>query len=306
VADTRELVSRLIGENIELCTVLDPDLGNVLMDPTQFQQVLLNLVLNARDAMPGGGRILVRTANCDFHPTGPALPAGPVPGVMLEVIDHGCGMTAETRAHLFEPFFTTKTAGRGNGLGLATLHDIVQAAGGCIEVESQLGVGTTFRVFLPRVPDPAKPDIPDFHYAPHSAHETILVVEDNGTVRQAVRGILRECGYFVLEASTGTEALALASLHDGPIDLLLADLGLPGLSGQTMARRLRATRPDLKCLYMSAYESRPGSRKIDVEPVVLFQKPFTGAVLLQKVREILEARPPASTKNKGDTTDDIR
>jgi CheY-like chemotaxis protein len=210
---------------------------------------------------------------------------------MLAVVDHGCGMTAETRSHLFEPFFTTKTAGRGNGLGLATLHAIVQAAGGSVEVESEVGVGTTFRVILPRVPDPAKVELPDFHYSPQAANETILVVEDNGTVRQAVRGILQECGYFVLEASTGAEALALADLQDGPIDLLLADLSLPGLSGQTVARRLRATRPDLKCLYMSGYESRPGSRKIDVEPVVLFQKPFTGAVLLQKVREILEASP---------------
>lgn len=303
IADTRDLFSRLIGENIELSTELDPALGNVRMDPTQFQQILLNLVLNARDAMPGGGRILIRTSNCRFELPGVAVPAGPLPGVMLTVTDHGCGMNAETRSHLFEPFFTTKAAGRGTGLGLATMHDIVQAADGRIEVESELGAGTTFRVILPRVPETPKADIPEFRYSPQAASETILVVEDNGTVRQAVCGVLRECGYLVLEASTGAEALALADRHDGPIDLLLADLGLPGLSGRAVARRLLATHPGVKRLYMSGYESEMASRSSETEPVVLFQKPFTGSILLQKVREILEAHSPAPSKNTGDRHD---
>ena len=300
VLDTRNLLSRLIGENIELRTRLEPALGNVRMDPTQFQQILLNLVINARDAMPAGGCILVGTANSELDLPGNPVPADPVPAVVLTVIDHGCGMSAETRSHLFEPFFTTKSAGRGNGLGLATIHDIVQGAGGRIEVESELGIGTTFRVSLPRIEDSSKPSVPIFHYSPQSGHQTILVVEDNGTVRQAVWSILRECGYSVLEASTGPEALAVARAHDGPIDLLLVDLGLPGFSGRTVARRLRSKRPDLKCLYMSGYEPEAGSRNLYAEPVVVFQKPFTGAVLLQKVREILEAPLPALPKNVGD------
>jgi two-component system, cell cycle sensor histidine kinase and response regulator CckA len=302
IADTRDLLSRLIGDNLVLCTELDPTLGNVRMDPTQFQQILLNLVLNARDAMPNGGQILVRTSNCDFELPGVAVPPGPVLGVMLTVTDHGCGMSDETRSHLFEPFFTTKAAGRGTGLGLATLHDIVQAAGGRIEVESKLEVGTTFRVILPRVPETTKPTLPEFRYSPQVATETVLVVEDSGTVRQAVCGVLRECGYSVMEAGTGAEALALAGRQNVSIDLLLADLGLPGLSGRAVARRLQTTHPDLLCLYMSGYERETAESGSAGEPVVLFQKPFTGAVLLQKVREILDARRAAPTKNEGDQT----
>jgi hypothetical protein len=299
IAETRDLLSRLIGENIELQMALDPSLGNVRIDPTQFQQILLNLALNARDAMPNGGSILVRTANCEFHLPG-AAPAGPVPGVMLTVVDHGCGMSAETRSHLFEPFFTTKSAGRGNGLGLATLHDIVQAAGGIIEVDSELGCGTTFRVILPRVPESAVPQLSEFHYSPRPVRETLLVLEDNGSVRQAVCRVLRECGYSLIEASTGSEALALAAAHDGPIDLLLADLVLPGISGRTVARRMRAARPGLLCLYMSGYEPHSGDRPSDDDSVVRFQKLFTGSLLLQKIRETLEARPPAQNNHEGE------
>ena len=303
IVDTREMLSRLIGENIELRTELDPALGKVRLDPSQFQQILLNLVLNARDAMPGGGQILVRTENCSFQVSG-TTPPGPVPGVKLTVVDHGCGMNAETRSHLFEPFFTTKSAGRGNGLGLATLHDIVQGAGGSVEVDSELGKGTTFRVVLPRVPETSKSDIPEFHHSPRAAHETILVLEDNVIVRQAVLRVLRDCGYTVLEAASGPEALALAQAYDGPIDLLLADLVLPGMSGRVVARRLRATRQDVSCLYMSGYEPQSRTRQSEAEPVVRFQKPFTGAVLLQKVREILEARSPAPTENTGEINHD--
>jgi two-component system cell cycle sensor histidine kinase/response regulator CckA len=299
IVDTRDLLSRLLGENIELDTELDASLGEVRIDPTQFQQILLNLVLNARDAMPGGGQILVRTVNCNFELPA-SIPGGPMPGVMLTVIDNGCGMSAETRSHLFEPFFTTKSAGRGNGLGLATVHDIVQNAGGVIEVDSEVGRGTTFHVTLPRVPEASKSEIPEFRYSPRAARETILVLEDNLTVRQAVRGILQECGYCVLEAGTGPEALALADAHEGSLDLLLADLVLPGISGRTVARRLRATRPNLKCLYMSGYEPQNHESRVDAEPVIFFKKPFTGAVLLQRVRDILEASAPAPTENESE------
>ena len=303
IADRREMLSRLIGENIDLQTESEPALGNVRLDPGQFQQILLNLVLNARDAMPGGGQILVRTENCEFQLAGTA-PAGPVPTVRLTVADQGCGMSAETRSHLFEPFFTTKSAGRGNGLGLATLHEIVQSAGGSIEVESEVDRGTTFRVALPRVPQMPQSDVPEFHYSPHATNETILVLEDNVTVRQAACGVLRDCGYAILEAGTGPEALAQADAHEGAIDLLLADLALPGMSGRFVARRLRATRPELLCLYMSAYDPQARLHPDEFESVVHFQKPFTGAVLLQKVREILEARTSAPLRNESEQNHD--
>ena len=293
VIDTRDMLSRLIGENIELCTELASDLGNVRMDPTQLQQILLNLVLNARDAMPGGGRIVIRTSNTYLRLPAGSVPGNDVPGVMLSVIDHGCGMSPDTRSHLFEPFFTTKSAGRGNGLGLATVHDIVQAAGGSIEVDSELDTGTTFRVVFPLIPDEPQPEIPEFRYSPQAVRETILVLEDNATVRQAVCRILVECGYDVLEASSSAEAQAVADRHKGAIDLLLADLGLPGLSGRAAARKLRATYPHLKCLYMSGFETERGTPNSVSEPVVFFKKPFTGAVLLQRVREIFEAHSPA-------------
>jgi signal transduction histidine kinase/CheY-like chemotaxis protein len=299
IAGTRELLSRLIGENIEFRTEPDPRLGNVRIDPAQFQQILLNLVLNARDAMPAGGQIVVRPANCEFHVSDSVVPATPIPGVMLTVVDDGCGMSAETRSHLFEPFFATKSAGRGNGLGLSTVHDIVQAAGGCLDVESELGRGTAVRVILPRVLDPVKPDASDFHYSPGVVHETILVLEDNLIVRQAVCGVLRECGYSVLEAGNGTEALALAETSETPIDLLLADLVLPGISGRTVAGRLQAKSPGLLCLYMSGYEPKSHALAAETDTVVRFQKPFTGAVLLQKVREMFESRSLASTTSKG-------
>jgi two-component system, cell cycle sensor histidine kinase and response regulator CckA len=305
IADTREMLGRLIGENIDLQTELEPALGDVRLDPGQFQQILLNLVLNARDAMPGGGQILVRTENCEFELAGTA-PVRPIPGVRLTVADQGCGMSAETRSHLFEPFFTTKSAGRGNGLGLATLHEIVQSAGGNIEVDSEVGRGTTFRVSLPRVPKLPQSAIPEFHYSPHATTETILVLEDNVTVRQAVCGVLRDCGYEILEAGTGPEALAQADAHDGVIDLLLADLALPGMSGRFVARRLRATHPKLLCLYMSGYDPQARLHPDEFESVVQFQKPFTGAVLLQRVREILDARTSALARNEGEKSHDNR
>jgi two-component system, cell cycle sensor histidine kinase and response regulator CckA len=303
IVEMREMLSRLIGENIDLQTELEPALGNVRLDPGQFQQILLNLVLNARDAMPGGGRILVRTENCEYQLAGTA-PVGPLPAVRLTLTDQGCGMSAETRSHLFEPFFTTKSAGRGNGLGLATLHEIVQSAGGAIQVESEVDRGTTFRITLPRVPQAPQSAIPEFHYSPHATNETILVLEDNVTVRQAACRVLRDCGYAVLEAGTGPEVLAQADAHDGAIDLLLADLALPGMSGRFVARRLRATRPELVCLYMSGYDPQARLHPDEFESVVHFQKPFTGAVLLQKVREILEARTSAPLRNESEQNHD--
>jgi len=236
ITETRDLLSRLIGENIELHTDLDPALGNTCIDPVQVQQVLLNLVLNARDAMPSGGRVRVKTSNCTFRMTGDALPARELSGVALSVADNGCGMSEETKAHLFEPFFTTKASGRGNGLGLTTVHEIVQNAGGVIEVETAPGAGTTFRVILPRIVESEKATFPAVHYSPQACAARILVLEDNLTVRQAVCRILSECGYQVIEAASGAEALQLARANHSQIDLVLADLSLPGMNGRTVAR----------------------------------------------------------------------
>jgi two-component system, cell cycle sensor histidine kinase and response regulator CckA len=285
VAKTRNLLSRLIGDGIQFEAILADDLGYVKMDPAQVQQILFNLVLNARDAMPEGGCITVKTADSILVPSGDAIPNAQLPAVLLSVSDTGSGMSAETRAHLFEPFFTTKKPGRGNGLGLATVYNIVRNNRGTIEVDSELGRGTTVRVLLPRAMETQMPCLEQGAYSPSKGGETVLLVEDNVTVRKAAHRILSECGYNVLEASSGADALALSEQHQGAIHLLLADVVMPGMSGREVARQLRARMPGLKTLYMSGYE--PPERGTD-EELVVFHKPFTGAVLLGKVREILD------------------
>ena len=285
VARTRNLLSRLIGDGIEFEAILSDDLGFVKMDPAQIQQILFNLVLNARDAMPEGGRILVRTANSSLDP-GDAVPDAALPAVLLSVSDTGSGMSAEVRAHLFEPFFTTKKPGCGNGLGLATVYNIVHNNQGTIEVESEPGHGTTVRVLLPCVSKTKVACLADAAYSPSRGGETVLLVEDNVTVRKAAQRILSECGYNVLEAGSGPDALALSEQHQGPIHLLLADVVMPGMGGRDVARQLRTRIPGLKTLYMSGYEHPETETD---EELVVFHKPFTGAVLLGKVREILDA-----------------
>jgi two-component system, cell cycle sensor histidine kinase and response regulator CckA len=298
ITTTRNLLSRLIGENIELRVHLDDRLGDVKMDPAQVQQILFNLVLNARDAIAEQGWITVETRNCSFLPTEAVVPRQSTPGVMLAVADTGCGMSAETRAHLFEPFFTTKAAGHGNGLGLSTVHSIVKNSGGTIEVESEPGQGTCFRVVLPRISAPTVP-LPEARFSPAAGGETILLVEDNLPVRHAARRILAECGYQVLEAANGNEAVGRAESHQGTIDLLLADLAMPGMNGRELARRLLAGRPELRVLYMSGYESQEPGEPYVQDPVVLFRKPFTGAALLEKVRQILNAKSQMTPKKSG-------
>jgi PAS domain S-box-containing protein len=297
IKKTHNLLDRLIGEGIEIHTDLEAALGEVRMDPAQVQQILFNLVLNARDAMPQGGRIVVETANCEFTPAG-SLPANErVSGIRFMVTDTGTGMSQDTLAHLFEPFFTTKKAGRGNGLGLSTVHNIVQNNGGAIEVESELGKGTRVRVFLPRASEPAMV-APEAQFSEGLISETILLLEDNSTVRKAAEKVLSDCGYRVLEAANGEEALALAESFPGSVDLLLADVDVPGISSREVARRLSITRPILKHLYTSGYkmanEEDPGTD----DSILFFHKPFTGAVLLQRVREILDSRRPSESCEK--------
>jgi two-component system, cell cycle sensor histidine kinase and response regulator CckA len=293
IGSTRNLLSRLLGEKFELVTRLDGDLGQVKIDPAQVQQILFNLVLNARDAMAQGGSIVVETSNGCTCPPGAASRKG-TPAVILAVSDSGCGMSAETQSHLFEPFFTTKADGRGNGLGLATVYNIVKNNGGTIEVDSEPGRGTEFRVRLPRVSDARAKEKVGADYSPTCAGETVLLVEDDVAIRQAAKRILSECGYVVLEAGSGPEAIAVSRQHRDAIHLLLADLLMPGMGGRELARQLLAERAELKTLYMSGYQPDPTADEPD--PVVLFKKPFTGAALLDKLREILDTGQPKTSK----------
>ncbi len=295
------MLERLLGEAVDLVTVTAPDLGRIKADPGQIEQMMLNLAVNARDAMPGGGRLFIQTANATVTPE-EAARAGGAPGayVMLEVKDTGVGMDREVQSHLFEPFFTTKGHGKGTGLGLSTVYGIVSQSGGHIRVESEPGKGTTFRVYLPRVEDAAplaaaprgveaageKRD----ERATGASRERILLVEDAARVRAVVREILEMHGYDVIEAQSGADALALAERHTGPIALMVTDVVMPEMSGLELAERLRPRRPDMRVLYMSGYADdaivRLGA------DAALLAKPFPPDALAAKVREILDAPRP--------------
>jgi len=256
VSENRDMLKRLIGEDVEFVTTLDPALGHVVADTGQFHQVLMNLVVNARDAMPTGGRLLIATENLEVTGESAAARTGAAPGnyASLIVADTGVGMSEEVRQHLFEPFFTTKGEGQGTGLGLATVYGIVRQHGGWVYVESEPGRGATFRIGLPVMESAACADLlcPP---APVSLQgtETLLVVEDQDEVRDFCTAILRSYGYRVLEAGNAGEALLLAESNTGPIDLLLTDMVMPGLTGIELAKRLRRLRPGLRVLFMSGY-----------------------------------------------------
>jgi len=286
IVGMRNLLDRLIGENIRLETSLPPDLWRVKIDPTQLQQIILNLVLNARDAMPDGGKIRLETRNLKR--------AGQATWVELVISDDGCGISPEVRARLFEPFFTTKAPGRGNGLGLATVHRIVQSSQGSIRVESAPGQGTRVAIRLPRaanVPAAESPSLSETSVP--NGQATILLVEDNVPVRRAALRILQKAGYTVLDACDGGRALQICQQHPGAVDLLLVDLVMPGMRGRDVAATLQALRPKLRVLYMSGYDASAGEA-----PVVFFRKPFSSQTLIEKVREILQPAP-ASTPKRG-------
>lgn len=287
------MLRRLLGEDIvELCTVLDPGLGQVKADPGQVEQVIMNLAVNARDAMPNGGRLTVETANVQFGPRRNRPPMGAEPGsyIALIVRDTGHGMDEDTQSHVFEPFFTTKEKGKGTGLGLSTVYGIVKQSGGFIEVESKPGRGATFKIFFPRV-EAASPEAESVAVGGDSVRgrETVLLVEDEPGVRRLVNETLRLHGYTVLEARHGIEALLTGAKHAGPIHLLLTDVVMPQMSGPEVAEKLATVRPEVKVLYMSGYPDHPAFSKggIDTEHSFL-QKPFTPTTLAQKVREVLD------------------
>ncbi len=291
VAEAQRMLRRLITEDIELFTDLDPQAGLVKADPGQVDQVLVNLAVNARDAMPRGGRLSIATRSTEldveYARRNPEVLPGPY--VMLVVSDTGCGMSEDVRARIFEPFFTTKEQGKGTGLGLATVYGIVKQSGGHIDVESALGRGTTFRIFLPRVEaEAASADNARSIKAPRGT-ETVLLVEDEEGVRSLAREVLRASGYNVLEAPDGEAGLAVCRQHPGPVHLLLTDVIMPRMNGSELAEHLQTLRPQTRVLYLSGYTDDALGDKGVLDPDVAFlQKPFTTAALAQKVREVLD------------------
>jgi len=293
VAGTEKLLQRLIGEDVQLATALAPDLGAVKADPVQLEQVIINLAVNARDAMPAGGRLTIEAANVEMDEVYVRTHAPARPGryVMLALSDTGIGMDEPTKARIFEPFFTTKESGKGTGLGLATVYGIVKQAGGFIWVYSEPGRGTSFKVYLPRVEEAAEPPVARPAMAePRRGAETVLVVEDAAAVRMVTRQVLERYGYTVLEAPNGETALRLAAKHHGPIQLLLTDVVMPGLSGRQLAEQLAQLRAEMKVLYVSGYaDNAIVHHGILDSGVAYLQKPFTPETLARRVRDVLDA-----------------
>lgn len=292
VVEIEQMLRRLIGEHIELVCSKDGQVGRVKADPGQIEQVIMNLAVNARDAMPEGGRLTIRTANQEVDAQYARRHPGLRPGsyVALEVSDNGIGMDAETQMHIFEPFFTTKEKGRGTGLGLATTYGIVKQSNGYIAVESMPDQGSTFRIFLPRVEEPAEVSrTPASVVELPRGVETILLVEDETPLRLLARDFLEKSGYHVLDAPDGKEALEIARHFRGPIHLLLTDVIMPGMSGPELANTLRLDRPDTQVVFVSGYTDDALARHgLTGTGMVFLPKPFTREEVLRKVREVLD------------------
>jgi CheY-like chemotaxis protein len=296
VAETEKMLDRLIGEDIHVTTVLDPGLGRTFADPAQIEQVILNLAVNARDAMAQGGDLTIATHNVDLDETlarqHPEMPSGPY--VLLAIRDTGCGMDEQTRARIFEPFFTTKDVGRGTGLGLASVYGSVKQSGGFTYVDSRPGRGTEFAVYLPRIPEAPEAEAPVVGADPiPRGSETVLLVEDFGDVRKLESTILRGAGYTVLEAQDGIEALGVSKRHAGSIHLLVTDVVMPKMSGRQVADLMISERPDVKVLYLSGYTNDAIIRHgVEQAGTALLQKPFTATTLANKVRQVLDSARP--------------
>ena len=293
IADTKKMLGRLIGEDIALVTVLEPALGPIKADPGQIEQAILNLAVNARDAMPCGGTLTIATANAELDDNDAESHPGASPGryVLLAVTDTGCGMDEQTKARAFDPFFTTKEQGKGTGLGLATIQRIVKENGGHIAVSSELAQGATFQLFLPRVAE-AMAGMECEAVCQQTklrGGETVLIVEDDDSVRGVMRRVLQDHGYTVLEAQKPGQALELFARNHS-VHMLVADLILPEMTGRDLARKLVAEKPTLRVLYVSGYPN--GTRRQDEScpnTTPLLMKPFTPMALVQRMREVLDA-----------------
>jgi two-component system cell cycle sensor histidine kinase/response regulator CckA len=293
VSDMQKMLPRLIGEDIAIDIDLDPSLGTTKADQGQIEQVVMNLAVNARDAMPNGGKLQIETANreldehyCSEHP-------GAKPGryIMLAMTDSGAGMTQQTLAHIFEPFFTTKEVGKGTGLGLATVYGIVKQSGGYIWVDSALGFGSSFQIYLPRVEESVSKPTAEAPTDNLRGSETILLVEDADALRKLAHSFLADHGFQVITASSGEEALRVAELYGQRIDLLVTDVVMPGMNGRALADRLLAKQPKLKVLYISGYtDSFIAGHGVLEAGTFLLHKPFTEEVLIRKVRDVLDGR----------------
>ena len=293
IADMSSMLRRLIGEDIEFVSITQPGLGLINGDPGSIQQIVMNLAVNARDAMSQGGKLTIETGNVDLDQDylhrRPMAKAGPY--VMLAISDNGIGMDAATQAQIFEPFFTTKEKGKGTGLGLSTVYGIVKQSNGFIWVYSEPGKGTTFKIYFPR----ASGEISELTGESKLEHrsrgsETVLVVEDEESVRALACRILRERGYVVIEAADGIEALRLAENHAGQLHLILTDIVMPGMSGKNLVSNLETARPGIKSLYMSGYtEGTIVHQGVLDSNVAFIQKPFTSKDLVRKVREVINS-----------------
>ena len=298
VLNVQKMLRRLIGEHIELTTNLDPALPSVKADQSQIEQVILNLAVNARDAMPQGGKLLIETAKVDLDEDYAShhLPQKPGAYVLLTVADTGIGMDAETQVRIFEPFFTTKEIGKGTGLGLSTVYGVVRQSGGHIWVYSEPGIGTTFKIYLPCAAQTARVQQPPAAPAESlRGSETILLVEDEEALRELARSLLEDSGYTVLEAELPEAATEIALRHDGQIHALLTDMVMPGMTGKDLAAKLAPLRPEMKVVYMSGYTSFTHAGLADSE-IALLVKPFTRDTLLRKLRETLESEMKVETR----------
>jgi two-component system cell cycle sensor histidine kinase/response regulator CckA len=305
VSGMEKMLHRLIGEDIELSTMFDPELGNIKADPGQTEQVILNLAVNARDAMVRGGKITIQTANVALDQKtrfrNRDLDVGEY--AMLAITDTGVGMTEEVKTHIFEPFFTTKGAGRGTGLGLATCYGIICQSDGDIRVYSEVNCGTTFKIYLPRVDAlvTTGANDPDADAMPNGK-ESLLIVEDEAAVRRLAVSVLRNCGYEVQEARDAMEALALIQTQP-PFDLVITDVIMPKMSGKNLYDRIKVFAPRVKVLFMSGYTDDALAHHGVLEPELAFlEKPFSPARLARKVREVIDGpknRPPARSNSNG-------
>jgi two-component system cell cycle sensor histidine kinase/response regulator CckA len=295
VAGTEDLLQRLVGENIELLVVLNPALGRVEADSGQLEQILMNLAVNARDAMAASGKLTIETSNVDFdaqyaaeHPS-----TAPGPHVLLAVTDTGCGMDAKTKARIFEPFFTTKEFGKGTGLGLSIVYGIVTQSGGSVCVYTEPGIGTTFKIYLPCV-------APELEIAPPSettenvgrGSQTILIVEDDAALLQITHRSLEDAGYAILAAASAAEAIHISESHSGPIHLMVTDVIMPRMNGVELASRLSAQRPEMKVLYVSGYTDDTIVHRRALEGLAFLEKPFSPKTLARKVWEVLATALP--------------